>query len=331
MAQGTVRHSTGSGLIFKLRSRLMSIAPAEKRRILAARNRLTEGRRLPLNGSGKPEPRDKPKVNPHFRSLIPPVTSDELRQLEANLLADGCRDPLVTWNGTLLDGHNRLVICQKHDIPYKTVSQDLDGEEEAELWIRWNQLGRRNLTDDQRAIMADAAAELESKIEMQERAAKGTPAREAKKAGTLEDAASPKVKPKERTRAKAAKAAKVSERKLKQARAVRNESPGLARKVEAGEVSLAQAGRTLREQSPEASPAIHKQPQKRITAGQKLIEAWETFYGLWEAAPKGVHRQFEVDYLLFNLGELGQIIDLMLSHRSTVVMNKIRKEMEHET
>lgn len=49
-----------------------------------------------------------PKINPAFRALIPPLFPDELAQLEANIVADGCRDPLVTWRGQLLDGHNRL-------------------------------------------------------------------------------------------------------------------------------------------------------------------------------------------------------------------------------
>jgi len=36
--------------------------------------------------------------------------------LAKNIIEDGCRDPLVTWNGMLLDGHNRYEICLKHSI-----------------------------------------------------------------------------------------------------------------------------------------------------------------------------------------------------------------------
>ncbi len=35
-----------------------------------------------------------PIVDPEFKALIPPLTGEELQQLEANLLTDGCRDPL---------------------------------------------------------------------------------------------------------------------------------------------------------------------------------------------------------------------------------------------
>lgn len=36
-------------------------------------------------------------IDPEFQALIPPLAPEEKAQLEANLLQDGCRDPLVTW------------------------------------------------------------------------------------------------------------------------------------------------------------------------------------------------------------------------------------------
>jgi len=38
-----------------------------------------------------------PKINPQFAALIPPLSKVESDQLEANILRDGCRDPLVAW------------------------------------------------------------------------------------------------------------------------------------------------------------------------------------------------------------------------------------------
>jgi len=84
-------------------------------------------------------------IDPEFKQLIPPLTELEYQQLEANLLADGCRDPLVVWNGVLIDGHNRYEICNRHDKPFDTVAMDFSGRGEVLLWIIRNQLGRRNL------------------------------------------------------------------------------------------------------------------------------------------------------------------------------------------
>jgi hypothetical protein len=96
------------------------------------------------------------RIDPEFQSLIPPLTPDELAQLEANLLDDGCRDRLVVWGqtGTLLDGHHRHVICQQHGIPFKVTPLDFADRGAALQWTVLNQMGRRNLSDDQRAVLA---------------------------------------------------------------------------------------------------------------------------------------------------------------------------------
>ena len=39
------------------------------------------------------------QIDPEFPALCPPLTRDEEEQLEANILADGCREPLVVWAG----------------------------------------------------------------------------------------------------------------------------------------------------------------------------------------------------------------------------------------
>lgn len=97
---------------------------------------------------------EAPIVDPEFKSLIPPLALEELRALEENLARDGCRDPLVTWNGVLLDGHNRIDICRRLDLPFRIVAVDLPDRGAAILWIIRNQLGRRNLAAFQRAELA---------------------------------------------------------------------------------------------------------------------------------------------------------------------------------
>ena len=76
--------------------------------------------------------------------------------LEKNILADGRREPLVVWNGILLDGHHRLSICLEHGLPFKTVEpqEELEDALDAKIWIVKNQFGRRNLTDFQKSVLA---------------------------------------------------------------------------------------------------------------------------------------------------------------------------------
>ncbi|HPC58767.1 MAG TPA: hypothetical protein PK689_07200, partial [Kiritimatiellia bacterium] len=132
-------------------------------------------------------------VDPEFESLIPPMTPAERAGLEENLLADGCREPLVVWferptcpcgavplrNGpasmfrcekcgrdsvvapVVLDGHNRLRICTEHGLPYETVeAEDVEDRDGAKAWIIRNQIGRRNLSESQRAMLAASLEEI---------------------------------------------------------------------------------------------------------------------------------------------------------------------------
>jgi len=87
-------------------------------------------------------------IDPEFKALIPPLAAEELAQLEANILRDGCRDPLVVWNGTLIDGHNRHAICTKHGLPFDEIEMEFPDRESVMDWMDANQLGRRNLTPD---------------------------------------------------------------------------------------------------------------------------------------------------------------------------------------
>ena len=79
--------------------------------------------------------------------LIPPLTSEEFKQLERNILEEGIRDPLVTWNGILVDGHNRYRIAQEYDIDFVTVEKEFADMNDVKIWMATNQLGRRNLSD----------------------------------------------------------------------------------------------------------------------------------------------------------------------------------------
>jgi ParB family chromosome partitioning protein len=90
------------------------------------------------------------QVDEEFKHYIPRLRDDERHILETSILSDGCKEPLVIWmeEGVLLDGHNRMEICEKHGIDYKTREVSLPDREAALAWIEDNQLGRRNLTPE---------------------------------------------------------------------------------------------------------------------------------------------------------------------------------------
>ena len=97
---------------------------------------------------------DRVAVDQEFAALIPPLQIEERQMLEKNILADGCRDPLVLWGDIIVDGHNRFEICSRLGLGFQTVQMEFETRDDATLWIIRNQFGRRNLTDYQRGILA---------------------------------------------------------------------------------------------------------------------------------------------------------------------------------
>lgn len=92
------------------------------------------------------------RIDSEFQNKIPPIGEDEFKQLRENILAAGeVYEPLVVWNGVLVDGHNRWkVIRENPSIKYKVREMSFPDKWAAFEWMYKNQLGRRNLTDEQR-------------------------------------------------------------------------------------------------------------------------------------------------------------------------------------
>lgn len=116
-------------------------------------------------------------IDSEFQSLIPPLADDEYDRLEKSILEEGFHDwePIVTWNGTIVDGHNRYNICDEHGIPFKQIERDFPSREAAKIWIIEKQLGRRNLTAGQKAALVIDQHEAEVKEQARLRQAKGRP------------------------------------------------------------------------------------------------------------------------------------------------------------
>lgn len=97
------------------------------------------------------------RIDPEFQNKIPPIGEDEFRQLRENILAAGeVFEPLVVWKeeNILVDGHNRWkVIQEKPQIRYSVREISFPDKWAAFDWMYKNQLGRRNLTDEQRTYL----------------------------------------------------------------------------------------------------------------------------------------------------------------------------------
>lgn len=106
-------------------------------------------------------------IDDEFSSLIPKLKVEEYLALEDSVLSEGLREPILVWDGIIIDGHNRYRICQDNGIEIRIQDIEFMSREQAKIWIIKNQLARRNLNDYQRsalrlkqkAVFADKAKE----------------------------------------------------------------------------------------------------------------------------------------------------------------------------
>ena len=106
------------------------------------------------------------KIDPEFSAQILPLSFEELQQLEMNMIRDGkLTDPIIVWNKTILDGHNRYNLLKKHSfIEYEIKEMEFSSRQEALIWICNHQLGRRNLTPERRKYLIGKRYETEKQV-----------------------------------------------------------------------------------------------------------------------------------------------------------------------
>jgi N6-adenosine-specific RNA methylase IME4/anti-sigma28 factor (negative regulator of flagellin synthesis) len=220
------------------------------------------------------------QINEDFRKLIPPLTPEEYQQLEKNLIEEGCRDPLVLWDQTIIDGHNRYEICTKNALPFKTVNKHFDSDAHVRVWMRNNQKGRRNLTHAWLIELELGNKEDLAKIGALKRAETvGRPSKEKLLSPSDNDLA----KPKHNTQKQIAEKAGVSVGQVAMAEQVKKKAPDLWEKAKNGEIAIKTAYTEIKK---EEKKAEHK---ANIEAQKAAIESGEL------KLPEGVFEVIAID------------------------------------
>jgi hypothetical protein len=193
--------------------------------------------------------------------------SERFRALRDSMLRNGQLEPIVVDDdGRVLDGRNRLRVCALEGLEPKIVLfsklnlglNDCEQPVEADEYCFDKNYARRDLTDDQRVIIAARFTEYIKGAEEKRGAPKGN--NNAKKTmGTKRSFLFSEPKQdKQKTRAKLAEKAGVSERKAQQALNVVRTDPKAAEEVARGEVALRDAAKRATKPSIPKPPDVEK-------------------------------------------------------------------------
>lgn len=170
-------------------------------------------------------------------NIFPLIDGAEFEALTDDIAAHGVREPVILFDGAILDGRNRYRAAQAAgvDCPMETYR----GTDPAAFVVSLN-IHRRHLTESQRAMAAAKLANMRV----------GRPNNHANLHDFFEDDAKPAAMPRE----DAAKLLNVSPRSVATARKVQEEAPAeIVHAVESGKISVSLAAKVA--DLPEAAQA----------------------------------------------------------------------------
>ena len=197
------------------------------------------------------------QIKDEFKKLIPALSVEEFNQLEQNCLAEGIREKIITWNGFIIDGHNRFEIATRWNLEYETETKRFDNEIDVRIWMRNNQKGRRNLS---KAWCIEL--ELGNKEDL---ALKGEAIRVEKISHFRQEGQTLSLNDnvsKHDTRKEIAKAVGVSTGMIGMSEIIKAKSPELWEKAKQGEITVTTAYQEIKKEEKKEQQEVKKQAYK---------------------------------------------------------------------
>jgi hypothetical protein len=159
-------------------------------------------------------------LEPHpFAALFPELPSDELTQLARDIKERGLLEPIILYEGKILDGRNRFRACQIAGVKPRIEEFNAKATKRStEEFVLSRNLRRRHLTMGQKAAIAlEWSEQIELSADPEKNKGRGRPK------GTLSEAA---------------KKIGINERRVFEVRQIRDANPSLYQDVKAGKRSL---------------------------------------------------------------------------------------------
>jgi ParB-like chromosome segregation protein Spo0J len=214
--------------------------PAEDSSPCSAEDQPVEGLRHSLTNDKE----EASEMQPHpYADLFPHMKNEDFRKLVADIRDHGLQEPIVTYEGKILDGRNRAAACS--NLQVKPLYTEYRGSAPL-TYVMSKNLHRRHLSASQRSMVASKLADLKS----------GQRADEV--SGTSIDAA--------------AKIMNVGRASVDRAKTVRASGDGeLIEAVENGKVAVSAAAKRIKSNAQVAAPKLTDAELQ----SQRLMKLWD--------------------------------------------------------
>ncbi len=81
-------------------------------------------------------------TDPEIMRLSIPISQDQTRKLESSIMEHGCLEPIVVWNGVILDGHKRYKMCIDEGISFDIREVKFKNLSEAAVWVCYQRINQ---------------------------------------------------------------------------------------------------------------------------------------------------------------------------------------------
>lgn len=164
-------------------------------------------------------------------TVFAPLADDELQELADDIAANGLRNPIVLWQGKILDGRNRYLACEMASVERHFIQ--FEGEDPIG-WVVSQNLLRRHLTASQKAVVAlDLLPMLEKEAKQRQRQS-----HEYRGNGRLAQKCANRHDGKGKAAETAARIVGVSARYVELAKEVKKKAPQLVQEVREGRLTI---------------------------------------------------------------------------------------------
>lgn len=188
--------------------------------------------------------------------LFPRLSDADLQALADDIRQNGLLNPIVTLDGQILDGRNRLEACKIAGVKPRFV--EWNGEGSPLSWVVATNLMRRHLTASQRAVVAfDLLPMLEAEAKVRQRQSLGRGKKGANKLATSSGKASQF----------AARIAKANSAYVEQIKTISKKAPEIIQEMKSGRITVNEAVRLSRideSRRQQILAAVHKHPDEPV-------------------------------------------------------------------
>lgn len=240
-------------------------------------------------------------------NVFPPMSSADFKALKADIEQHGQREPIWLLDGAVIDGRHRLRACTELGIEPRT--RDYEGDDPLAFIVSLN-LHRRHLSASQLAFVALDIERVESELA---KARQGTRT-------DLPIQVSERMEQRGEAREKAAKVVGVGASYVTDAKRIEREAPQLAEKIKAGETTITQAKRELKEAARESrreeNRVLIAQAPSPVAVARSARFATITIDPPWDWGDEGDQDQLGRARPTYGTMSFGELLDLPVADLS---------------